>query len=397
VPTILDLAKAPIPGALRGRSLKPALEGSGPLPERPVYSESFYAQTHFGWDALMALTDRRHQYVRAPREELYDLDRDPREQSNLAGDEAKVAADMRLSLDGLTGRVTASDETPTAAPDPKDKPRIVETYRQAIALADDRKWPQAIQLLQQLLRDDPTMAPVWRRLADIATRIDRYDVALDAYKHLIDLRPSEPAVYLGAASAELKLHKFDDARASAAMAAEMSGESDKRSVALAHDLLARIAVARRDLVTARAEAALATEADAGLHTPAYIDARALFDEGNYDEALPLFQQAADHFYTAETLSKLERYDEAETEYAEELRQAPENTRARSGLATLYHTTGQSEAAVKAVTDIIETTPTPDSYALAAKLLTAFGKPREASALRAEARRTFAPQPITRGH
>src|SRR5207237_9849740 len=37
VPTILDLVKAPAPDTLRGRSLKPLLEGTGHLRERSVY------------------------------------------------------------------------------------------------------------------------------------------------------------------------------------------------------------------------------------------------------------------------------------------------------------------------------------------------------------------------
>ena len=56
VPTILDLVKAPIPGGLRGRSLKPLLEGRGSMPNRLVYSEALYARTHFGWSELTAMT-----------------------------------------------------------------------------------------------------------------------------------------------------------------------------------------------------------------------------------------------------------------------------------------------------------------------------------------------------
>ena len=386
VPTILDFARAPIPGNLHGRSLKTVLERGGHLPERQVYSESLYAQARFGWGALTALTDAHHQYIKAPREEVYDLDRDFRERKNIAAGNVKVTADLRAALDRVSGGAHAVDAL--ALPDPKDKPQVVETYRQALALADDRKWPQAIRLLQQLLHDDPMMTPVWRRLADMAIRVDRHDVALDAYKHLVALRPDEPSGYLGAATAQLKLRKFDEARMSAGLAADIGAEADKRSVALARDLLARIALARHDLATARAEAALAHEADAALQTPAFIDGRVLFDQGKYEEALPLFQQAADHFYTAETLAKLDRFDEAEAEYAEEILRAPENARARTGIATLYHTTGDTDAADKAVTDLVQATPTPDSYALAAKLLTAFGKPRQASALRAEAQRAF---------
>ena len=77
VPTILDLVKAPGAGGFRGRSLKPALEGTGELGDTSVYSEALYARYHFGWSELTALTDGRYRYIKAPREELYDLARDP--------------------------------------------------------------------------------------------------------------------------------------------------------------------------------------------------------------------------------------------------------------------------------------------------------------------------------
>jgi hypothetical protein len=39
--------------------------------------------------------------------------------------------------------------------------------------------------------------------------------------------------------------------------------------------------------------------------------------------------------------------------------------------------------------MIRITPTPDAYALAARLWSMFGNPQQANAVRAEARRTFA--------
>src|SRR4029078_2867273 len=85
-------------------------------------------------------------------------------------------------------------------PDPKDKHQILDTYRSAVDLAGDRKWPQAIALLQQILSTEPAMAEGWSQLAAYAGRIDRLDVALDAYKHYIELTPSDPRGYLGAAA-----------------------------------------------------------------------------------------------------------------------------------------------------------------------------------------------------
>lgn len=92
-PTILDLAKAPIPGAMRGRSLRPLLEGGGRFPRRIVYSESLYAHYHFGWSARMTITDGRYRYIGPDHEELYDLDADPGETKDLSAERSEVAAE----------------------------------------------------------------------------------------------------------------------------------------------------------------------------------------------------------------------------------------------------------------------------------------------------------------
>ena len=52
VPTMLDFAKAPRPGDLRGRSLKPLLEGKSASARRLIYSESLYGHHEFGWSEL---------------------------------------------------------------------------------------------------------------------------------------------------------------------------------------------------------------------------------------------------------------------------------------------------------------------------------------------------------
>lgn len=428
VPTVLDLVKAPVPGNLHGRSLKPLLDGTGKLPEQAVYSEALYARYHFGWSELTALTDDRYRFIKAPQPELYDLRRDPHERDNIAGERTQAAQAMRAALDRVAAGSTiqAPADVPSDArerlqalgyvgstadvaaapgeslPDPKDKREILEKYRAAVDLAGERKWPDAIALLQQILRDDPEMADVWNQLATFAIRSDRFDLAIDAYKHFIELKPSEPAGYIGAAAALLRVKKLDEAREHARLAADVAPERDGRSRASAHELLAKIALARHDTDDARAEAELARKADPSLPMPTYIEARLLYDQGQYAEALPLFQQAlADlkksgtlqmtelHFYTADTLARLERYPEAEREFLEELRYYPQNTRARAGLAMLYQATGRADLAGQVISDMLRVTPTQESYALAARLWSMFGNPQQANAVRAEARRAFA--------
>ncbi|HWW83236.1 MAG TPA: hypothetical protein VNZ26_06515, partial [Vicinamibacterales bacterium] len=95
-----------------------------------------------------------------------------------------------------------------------------------------------------------------------------------------------------------------------------------------------------------------------------------------------------HFYTGDSLVRLERFSEAESEFLEELRFVPESTRTRAALASLYHLTGRTDEASNAIDDLIQITPTPETYSVTARLLTIFGERQHAEAVRAEARRTF---------
>ena len=266
-----------------------------------------------------------------------------------------------------------TDTPGSALADPKDKREVLERYRAAIDFAAEHRWTPAIALLQGILRDEPDMADVWSELALCAMRLDRFDLAVDAYKHHIELEPREPTAYLGAAEALLKQHKLDEAREQARLAGDVAAEGDRPSRVSAHELLARIALARHDPEAAREEAALAHAEDATLPLPTYVDARVLYDQGRYEDALPGFIQAIDelkksgappmtelHFYAADVLARLDRYADAEKEFVAELTYFPQNIRARGGLATLYQANGKTDAASQMLDDLIRITPTPDA-------------------------------------
>jgi tetratricopeptide (TPR) repeat protein len=430
VPTLLDFVKAPIPNQLRGRSLKPLLEGTGKLPPAPVYSEALYARYHFGWSELTALTDERYRYIKAPREELYDLEKDAKERANLAPERAQAAQAMRGVLDRLAAGATiqapaevsadarerlqalgyvGAQTGPVAAAtselaDPKDKREILERYRAAVDAASERRWGQAIALLQQILKDDPEMADVWAQLATFAGRIDRQDIALDAFKHYIALKPTEPAPLVGAANTLLKLRKYAEAREHAELSATVAGDN-KRARAAAYQMVARVAVAQKDAEAAVEAARQAEEADPAMPTVAFVQGRLAYDQGRFDEAMPHFEQAIAllrtpgsravpelYYYAGDTLGRLERYHDAEVAFAEELKLYPQNARARGGLAMIYQVTDRAELADQTLRDMLRISPTPETYALASRLFTMFGNRREAEAVRADAKRAFGAPP-----
>jgi arylsulfatase A-like enzyme len=419
VPTILDLAKAPVPGNVRGQSLKSLLDGSGQLPPRTVYSESLFGHYHFGWTGLVSVTDGRYHFIKSAAEvELYDMEKDPAERRNIADDSAEVTAALSGALEELLAgtsipeshEVSPEDRerfealgyvgaTIEPSPDADGAPvvAVVEAYRAAVDHDLRREWPEAIEILQGLLRDDSESADARARLAAVAERSGQYELAVDAHTRVIALRPEEASAYLGAATALWRLRRFDEARQHAERAASLAGGGDVRLRGAAHELLARIALGRRDAGTARVEADLAQQAEPGRPMQLFIEAHLLQEQRRYTAALSKFEQAlgelgrtkgrriADlHCFTADALARLYRYSEAEYHYLEELRYFPLGTRARAELAALYHTTERKDEAAEVLADLVRLTPTPEAFTLAARMWQTFGNPRQAASLRSEA-------------
>lgn len=403
VPTILDLVKAPIPGSLRGRSLTPVLAGDGTLPPRTFYAESMLARDEFGWSPLVSIADARFQYIAAPREELYDLTNDPRERDNVAEANPKVVASMRDALKAIAGAVALQPTRENEIVDPKDRWQIVERYRGLLRAESEGNWVEAGMGLRQLAAEAPSVPAIWRRLAELSMRAERFADASSAYAHAIELEPDDPSDYLGAAEALLKLHRLDEAKDQAERALEAA--SDKKTTAWAridaHLLMADIALARGDADAARDEGRRAQEVDVRVPGPSYVEARILYDDGDYAGAAEAFDRILAairrgerravrdlHYYAAETFAKVDRPAEAESELMDALRGYPGDVRSRAALASFYHDVGRDDDASRALADMLKFTPTAETYAQAARLSIAFGDRRQADAFRAEAKRTF---------
>jgi choline-sulfatase len=432
MPTILELAgisgivgvKADATrsgGATRsgaGRSLVPVLRGSGNLEPASIYSESLSPRYHFGWSELYALTDDRYRLIRAPRDELYDIQRDAGERTSIAAERPQVRMAMRRALDEILGEVpvnapsSVSDEdrrklaalgyvgTQSGAslsdsgdrlPDPKDKIGVLQKYKRATNLARDRKFADAIALYRELLEEEPDMTDVWLQLAEIYGRRGMTQDMVAAYKEAIERNPKDPAALTGAATGLLRLGRLDEARAHSELAIDVARPA-------AHELLARIALERGDAAAARREAQLAHEADRTLPLPAVIEGRLLHKAGQFEAAIQHFLEAKRalasrtlqmpdvNYYLGDCLARLERYAEAEPHFLEELAIFPTNARARAGLAMLYRAMARDKESEQAIADLIRHSPTREGYDLAAQLWTMFGEPRRAAEARAAAGR-----------
>jgi len=129
-PTVLDVLGIERDLALQGRSLRPLWRGLS-LPEEPHFAEAARDQLQ-GYEAMRT---RRWKYVRrgSTREELYDLERDPRERIDRCQKDPAACEPFRRELEAWRGRMQEAArrlDLPPAAPVELDE----ETRERLVAL-----------------------------------------------------------------------------------------------------------------------------------------------------------------------------------------------------------------------------------------------------------------------
>jgi len=241
----------------------------------------------------------------------------------------------------------------------------------------------------------------------VMVRLGRNEDALAAFQEVVRHQPNNPVALIDTATLLLKLGRYDDARDHAALASQAAPAS-------AHELLAKIALARKKPDDALREAALAEQADPALPMSDYIRGLIAHEQGDlaqragsshrarqkYGEALPLLMRAHDRaarramqiaelgYYIGDCLGQLERYEEAERFFKEEIALYPNSLRARTGLAMMYEASGRTSTAEQTIGAMLAAVPTPDAYRQAAELWRVFGHPERQAATLAASRARF---------
>jgi arylsulfatase A-like enzyme/Tfp pilus assembly protein PilF len=214
-PTVLDLLGIPAPTQWQGRSLWPLLAGKADPGFGQAYSETYYPRFHYGWSHLQAFTSHQRKYILAPRDELYDLERDPKETADLAGDRQR--GDLRARLMAFISRfsrgalsaagarqMSAEDQRRLAAlgylsgivkvdeqalADPKDKLAVYTALAKATALVDKKRWAEAVASLRRLVEEEPELADAWSLMGNACLGLRRHQEALDSFRHALALKP----------------------------------------------------------------------------------------------------------------------------------------------------------------------------------------------------------------
>jgi tetratricopeptide (TPR) repeat protein len=182
------------------------------VPSNYSYEETLYPQIDMGWSQLLGIHTAHWMYIKAPRPELYDLDRDPGERNNVIKTHPKRFRELEAQLKKVQVPTNGTQEqlalnhldsqtmeqlkslgyiAPYAGAnrarngngaDPKDRVDILRLIQRIVG-PEWEKLPSSskVRLLQQALQKDPTNPFLYYTLGETYTDIGQYNAAQRIY------------------------------------------------------------------------------------------------------------------------------------------------------------------------------------------------------------------------
>ena len=425
-PTLLDLVRAPLPNSLRGRSLRSVLDDEdSKISDQPIYAEALAAFFRVGGAPLVAASNNYFRLVRGGGDDdltaLMPLDQaapEAAQRQSLAAWLDRLTANRTIEAPApvaafdedryaLFGYMTGLRPAPTPGPAPADAAEIYRAHAAAARLAGQRNYVGAIAALQVVLRAHPTLASTHYQVGRLLAWVGRPERAIEAFNTAAELRPDavEPLIGLADVLIRQSDHEAADVQVQRAIALVERAAGAGTAVtgaerAAVYALAARAALARNDFELAAKHAQAVEAADPNLPMVAFVRGRQEFEAGEYEAAIESLTEAEAalrrhgtavpdlHLALGEALARRDQYGEAELQFREELRVFPRNLQAYSSLAMLYRAANRDDDLEQTLEALVAAAPTPDGYAMAARLWTIVGDRARADALRAEARTRF---------
>jgi len=407
LPTLAQATGAPLPEGLRGRSL---LE---PRQARPVYAETYYPRVHLGWSELRSVTDERWHYIESPRSELYDIVADPRQAKDLIAGQGSVARSLRTALSrfplGFAGPADATPEEmeKLAAlgylggggaagsgplPNPRDRIHVLEQVKLAFRLSSEGRDAEAVAALQAILKDDPQFMDVLFELGRVLARMGRSSEAYDAFKRAMRTSPSmAPSLALPMARVCLDLGRWDEAEQNARL-------GQKTNPGVAHEVLARVALARDRLDVAERELEAVSGDKLAVLNASVLKAELLIRRQQFAQALAQADGVAAglkargeplprdlEFLRGDALANLGRHAEAAAAFEREIAAHPSNAKAYARLAIVWGIQRRTYGEVYRLLDrMLAANPSPQTVEVGIQTLEIMGDTRGAAAWRKRA-------------
>lgn len=247
-PTVLDMMGMPAPKGIAGASLVPLMTGARKTLDLEGYAEALYPLHHYGWSELRAWRAGRYKVIDAPRPELYDLDRDPEETTNLYAERRTLADGMiarlrqqekedapgsassqpapevdpearaRLAALGYVGSFVATVSAHASnRADPKDKIELFNLMTEARDVAKDKddeaSFDKVVAIYRKVLADDPNVIDAWFNLGNVYYRAGQYPEAIKYFSKALELKPDYDLPVINMANAYRRMGRDDAALA----------------------------------------------------------------------------------------------------------------------------------------------------------------------------------------
>jgi len=374
MPTLLDLlgVSKPAGAVIDGQSVTPLMTGARPDMGLEAYAEAVYPLHHFGWSDLRALRQGRYKLIAAPKPELYDLQDDPAEQSNLYGSrkalgdrmlgrlqemeahfkssaqtkstatEIDPEAKARLAALGYVGSFVATvgdDASRAGLADPKDKVHLFNKISAARDLGrDEDKLPAAMAMIEEVVHEDPKVIDAWFTLGNMSARRGNHEAAVGYFKRALALKADDEEAVINLAHAYRKLGRDEDALVGFRRFLELDPKN-----AQVHYEIAQILIDRNKNDEAAAALRQALQVEPKMAAARNALAVIAINENRLDEAEQEIRQALElkpdvrlaHYNRALIAEKRGDAARAEAEYQKELELHPNNYKAAFNLGRLY--------------------------------------------------------------
>lgn len=242
LPTVLQVLRIPLdPGwGVEGRGLLSTMLRKR-TEDRFAYAETLYPLTFFGWSPLKVYRQGAYKFVQAPRPELYDLSKDPKELRNLFNENQALAKQLRMKLlrieqsfvpegdesqpDELDpetieklsalGYVAAAsplniDET-DSLPDPKDKIELFKKVLLGLEAAEAERFRDSNTIFEEVIQESPELFIAYYSMGLNYLKLGEPERALDLFEAAAALNPDFVSIDVNRARALSRMGRMDEA------------------------------------------------------------------------------------------------------------------------------------------------------------------------------------------
>ena len=391
MPTVLDLIGAAPPQPVEGVSLVPLMTGE--VRELPLeaYGEAMYPLHHYGWSELTTLRSERYKLIDAPRPELYDLERDPHELTNLFEERRSVGDAMlrqlrerkremdaeapesptpgdvdpetraRLAALGYVGSFVATSSEPSSGrADPKDKIGLFNLMTTARDVAKEGDaGAEAIAMLRKVVDEDPNVIDAWFMLGNEYFKAGNYPEAITQFSRALALKPDYDLAIINMANSYRRLGQDDAALAGY----ELYVTVDPKNAYVRYQI-GEIYLDRKELERAEAEFDQALAIDPKLASARVATGVLAYERQQLPQAEQLLKDALAlkpdvrlaHYNLALIAEARGDMTSAETSYRAELAQHPTAYKAAFNLGRLRARQGNAKEAAEWYQKAIDTNP-----------------------------------------